>query len=310
MKYIIEKSSEQIGNRIDKFVGNIESNLTRSYVQKLLDQNMIKVNGVDVKASYKLKEGDEILIAPLIKEEMDIKAEDISLDVIYEDEDIIIINKPKNMVVHPGNGNYEGTLVNALMYSHKNSLSGINGVIRPGIVHRIDKDTTGILVIAKNDNAHKTLSDDFKKHDIVRKYIALVKGCVSKDRLLIDLPVGRDDKDRKKMSVTTKNSRNAVTHITVLERFAESGYTLVEATLETGRTHQIRVHMAHIGHPLVGDKTYGKEKNEFGVKGQLLHAKTLGFKHPKTLEYMEFEKELPIEYQRVLEILKNRERQK
>ena len=211
-------------------------------------------------------------------------------------------------MVHPGNGNFEDTIVNALMFSHKDKLSGINGVIRPGIVHRIDKDTTGIIVVAKNDNAHKCLAEQFKEHSITRKYIALVDGIIDKDKLRINLPIGRDEKNRIKMAVTTKNSKEAITNITVLKRYIKSGYTLVEAKLETGRTHQIRVHMSYIGHPLVGDNVYGKSNNEFGVQGQLLHAKVLGFVHPTTGKYMEFETNLHEDFKAVLDMLEKREK--
>lgn len=305
IKYIVE---ENIGNRIDKYLADKDNAYTRSYVQKLLDGGNISVNGTsDVKASYKVKKLDEIIVT--IPEIQDCVAhpEDIPIDIVYEDDDIIIVNKPKGMVVHPANGNYTGTLVNGLMYSHKNKLSGINGVVRPGIVHRIDKDTTGLLVVAKNDEAHKKLTDKFKVHDITRSYIALVRGIIEKDRIKINLPIGRDGKDRKKMSVTRKNAREAITHINVLERFRKSGYTLVEAVLETGRTHQIRVHMAYIGHPVVGDVVYSNGKNEFGVEGQLLHAKKLGFEHPITGKYMCWEKDIPEEFENVLKILRKEE---
>ena len=237
-----------------------------------------------------------------------IVAEDIPLDIVYEDEDIIIINKAKGMVVHPANGNYTGTVVNSLMHSHEGRLSSINGVVRPGIVHRIDKDTSGIIVVAKNDNAHKKLSDQFKVHSISRKYVALVKGIIKEDELTIDKPIGRSTKDRKKMAVTDKNSRNAVTHISVLRRFYTSNVTLVEARLETGRTHQIRVHMASLHHPLIGDEVYGKKDPKFKVEGQMLHAKSLGFIHPTTNEFVEFDSELPDYFKKILTSLENKEK--
>ena len=212
------------------------------------------------------------------------------------------------MVVHPANGNYTGTMVNSLMYSHQGKLSSINGVIRPGIVHRIDKDTSGILVVAKNDNAHKKLAAQFKVHSIKRKYVALVKGIIKEDSLTIDMPIGRSVKDRKKMTVTNKNSRSAVTHIAILKRFYSSNVTLVEAQLETGRTHQIRVHMAYIHHPLVGDEIYGKKDNKFKVQGQMLHAKYLGFVHPSTGKFIEFEKDVPEYFKEVLKSLENKEK--
>ena len=295
---------EFVGIRIDKYLNEINEDYTRSFVQKMIEEGNVTVNGKSVKASYKLKMKDVIEVEEIENTEIEAVAEDIPIDIVYEDEDIIIVNKAKGMVVHPGNGNYTGTLVNALLFTHKDRLSAINGVVRPGIVHRIDKDTSGIIVVAKNDKAHKTLSSAFKVHDITRKYIAVVKGIVEKDNIKIDLPIGRSTSDRIKMAVTEKNSRNASTHIKVLKRFYESGYTLVEAKLETGRTHQIRVHMSYIGHPLLGDDTYGPSKNEFGVVGQVLHAKTLGFNHPTTGRYIEFEQEEPEEFKEILNKLK------
>ena len=295
---------EFVGIRIDKYLNEINEDYTRSFVQKMIEEGNVTVNGKTVKASYKLKLKDVIDVEEIENTEIEAVAEDIPIDIIYEDEDIIIVNKAKGMVVHPGNGNYTGTLVNALLFTHKDRLSAINGVVRPGIVHRIDKDTSGIIVVAKSDKAHKTLSSAFKVHNITRKYIAVVKGIVEKDNLKIDLPIGRSTTDRIKMAVTEKNSRNAVTYIKVLKRFYESGYTLVEAKLETGRTHQIRVHMSYIGHPLLGDDTYGPSKNEFGISGQVLHAKTLGFNHPTTGEYIEFNKEEPEAFKELLNKLK------
>lgn len=305
MQYTID--SENVGERIDKYLSKLNEDYTRSYIQKLLEDGKISVNGQVVKASYKLKLDDEICVEDAEIEEIQVLPEDIKLDIVYEDEDVIVINKPKGMVVHPGNGNYTGTMVNALMYSHKDELSAINGVVRPGIVHRIDKDTTGIIVVAKNDKSHKVLVDDFKVHNITRKYIAIVKGIVEKDNIKIDLPIGRAQNDRIKMAVTEKNSRSAVTYIKVLERFKKSGYTLVEATLETGRTHQIRVHMSYIGHPLLGDEVYSKGKNEFGISGQMLHAKVLGFTHPITKKYLEFVQEEPDEFKNVIYNLREKE---
>ncbi len=295
---------EFVGIRIDKYLNEINEDYTRSFVQKMIEEGNVTVNGKAVKASYKLKKNDVIDVEEIENTELEVGAEDIPLDIVYEDEDIIIVNKAKGMVVHPGNGNYTGTLVNALLFTHKDKLSAINGVVRPGIVHRIDKDTSGIIVVAKNDKAHKTLSSAFKVHNITRKYVAVVKGIVEKDNIKIDLPIGRSTTDRIKMAVTEKNSREAITHIKVLKRFYESGYTLVEAKLETGRTHQIRVHMSYIGHPLLGDDTYGLQKNEFGISGQVLHAKTLGFNHPTTGEYIEFEQEEPEEFEEILNKLK------
>ena len=306
MEYIIDET--YVGQRIDKVLSELNSDYTRSFVQKQLEEGNITVNGNIVKSSYKVKIGDEVFVEEIETTEIDVFPEDIKLDIVYEDEDVIVVNKEKGMVVHPGNRNYTGTLVNALMFSHKNELSAINGVIRPGIVHRIDKDTSGILVVAKNDKAHKILASDFKVHNITRKYIAIVKGIVEKDNIKIDLPIGRAENDRIKMAVTEKNSRNAVTYIKVLERFHKSNYTLVEASLETGRTHQIRVHMSYIGHPLLGDEVYSKGKNEFGIPGQMLHAKVLGFNHPIKNEYMEFTKEEPKEFKEVLDALRNKEK--
>jgi len=307
LKYYID-NKEDVGKRIDKYLSEKDENFTRAYVQKLIDDKKVLVNLKIIKASYKLKYMDEIDVEEIATETRDILAQDIKLDIMYEDLDIIIINKAKGMVVHPGNGNHTNTLVNALMYSHKDNLSQISGVIRPGIVHRIDKNTTGIIVVAKNDKAHKTLSEDFKKHDITRKYIALVKGVIQKENIDIELPIGRDISDRKKMCITTKNSKEAITHIKVIERFLFSGYTLIEATLETGRTHQIRVHMAYIGNPVVGDTTYGSKKNEFNTEGQLLHAAVLGIKKPETGIYMEFNKEIPKEFEDILNKLREKEK--
>ena len=293
MDIIINK--EDVAKRLDVYLTEkLENeNITRSYIKTLVDSGKILVNGKSVKSGYKLKANDNIHVEIAEKVNEEIVPQDIPLNIIYEDEDIIIVNKEKGMVVHPANGNYSGTMVNSLMYTHKDSLSSINGVVRPGVVHRIDKDTSGILVIAKNDNAHKKLSEQFKVHSITRKYIALVKGIIKEDSITIDKPIGRSIKDRKKMAVTDKNSRNAVTHISVLKRFYSSGVTLIEAQLETGRTHQIRVHMAYLHHPLVGDEVYGKKDSNFKVKGQMLHAKVLGFIHPTTNKYVEFDSELP-----------------
>ena len=299
--------SEDVLQRIDQYLNEKNNEWTRSYIQKLISEDKIKVNGNGVKASYKVKENDVIEVEVAEVKDAEILPENIPLDIVYEDEDIVIVNKPKGMVVHPGNGNYSGTMVNSLMYSHRGKLSGINGVVRPGIVHRIDKDTSGLLVVAKNDKAHKVLADKFKAHDITREYICLVKGIIQKDNITINLPIGRSDKDRKKMAVTKKNSRNAITHIKVLKRFKKSGYTLVSAKLETGRTHQIRVHMSYIGHPIVGDDVYSKGINEFGITGQMLHAKEIGFIHPVKDKYMEWEIEPPKQFRDIIETLEKRE---
>lgn len=307
MQYVIQ-DEKYVGMRIDKFLDFADENMSRSLSQKMIENGDVLVNGKETKPSYKLKLNDNIEVEDVEETELEVIPENIPLDIVFEDNDIIIINKPRGMVVHPGNGNYTGTLVNALLFSHKDRLSAINGVVRPGIVHRIDKDTSGIIVVAKNDKAHKMLSSAFKVHDITRKYIAIVKGIINKDNIKIDLPIGRSTNDRIKMAVTEKNSRNAITHIKVLERFYNSGYTLIEAKLETGRTHQIRVHMSYIGHPLLGDDTYSSGKNEFGVTGQLLHAKVLGFNHPISNEYIEFEKEEPELFKDVLNKLRNKEK--
>lgn len=306
MNYIIEK--EDASKRLDVFLSEKIEDATRSYIKTLIDDGKITVNLAKVKAGYKLKIGDSIDVEIVEKKLENIVAEDIPLDIVYEDDDIIIVNKPKGMVVHPANGNYTGTMVNSLMNSHKDNLSSINGVIRPGIVHRIDKDTSGILVVAKNDNAHKKLSEQFKVHSIKRKYIALVKGIIKEDKLTIDRPIGRSIKDRKKMAVTEKNSRRAITHISVLKRFYSSNVTLIEAELETGRTHQIRVHMAYLHHPLVGDEVYGKKDSKFKVNGQMLHAKYLGFIHPTSGKFVEFDSPLPEYFSSILMSLGNREK--
>lgn len=306
MKYIVE--SKDISKRLDIFLSENIKDATRSYIKNLIDDKKIRVNSNFVKAGYKLKENDVIEVELIQKQSENIIPEDIPLDIMYEDDDIIIVNKPKGMVVHPANGNYTGTMVNSLMNSHKDNLSSINGVIRPGIVHRIDKDTSGILVVAKNDNAHKKLSEQFKVHSIKRKYIALVKGIIKEDKLTIDRPIGRSIKDRKKMAVTEKNSRRAITHISVLKRFYSSNVTLIEAELETGRTHQIRVHMAYLHHPLVGDEVYGKKDSKFKVNGQMLHAKYLGFIHPTSGKFVEFDSPLPEYFSSILMSLENREK--
>ncbi len=306
MKKIIVNEEEDL--RLDQYLSHKEPDLTRTLIQKYINENVIKVNGKsNIKCSYRVKLGDEIEIDDVEDEVTDILPEEIPLDIVYEDDDIAIINKPKGMVVHPGNGNYSSTMVNALMYSHKDKLSSINGVIRPGIVHRIDKDTSGLLVVAKNDKAHKILSDKFKEHDITREYICLVKGIIGKDNITIRLPIGRSQKDRKKMAVTNKNAREAITHLHVMERFRKSGYTLLSVELETGRTHQIRVHLSHIGFPIVGDGVYGSGKNEFGVEGQMLHAKVLGFVHPISNKYMQWEVAPSKQFEDIIKLLKERE---
>lgn len=306
MNFIVDK--DNVSKRLDIYLSENIKDVTRSYIKTLIDDNKVLVNNKSQKSGYKIKLNDSIDVTLEEKKNEDIVAQDIPLEILYEDDDIIIVNKPKGMVVHPANGNYTGTMVNSLMHSHQGKLSSINGVIRPGIVHRIDKDTSGILVVAKNDNAHKKLAAQFKVHSIKRKYIALVKGIIKEDSLTIDMPIGRSIKDRKKMAVTNKNSRSAVTHIAILKRFYSSNVTLVEAQLETGRTHQIRVHMAYIHHPLVGDEIYGKKDNKFKVQGQMLHAKYLGFVHPSTGKFVEFEKDVPEYFKEILKSLENKEK--
>lgn len=288
------------GTRIDKFLSEKFEGKSRSYIQGLIEEESILVNNKKVKSNYKLKENDEIKVFMKEPKELEVEAENIPIDIIYEDSDVIVVNKAKGMVVHPAPGNYNGTLVNALLY-HCTDLSSINGVIRPGIVHRIDKDTTGILVIAKNDEAHNKLSDQLKEHSMKREYYALVEGRIKKDSGTIDKPLARSKKDRLKIAITPEGKR-AVTHYEVIERFKNA--SLVKCILETGRTHQIRVHMASIGYPLVGDPTYGLKKGKFKNEGQMLHAKTLGFIHPTTNEYMEFTSELPENYKELLENLR------
>ena len=306
MNFVVDK--DNVSKRLDIYLSENLEDVTRSYIKTLIDDSKILVNNKKEKSGYKLKLNDIIDVTLEEKKSENIVAQDIPLEILYEDDDIIIVNKPKGMVVHPANGNYTGTMVNSLMYSHQGKLSSINGVIRPGIVHRIDKDTSGILVVAKNDNAHKKLAAQFKVHSIKRKYVALVKGIIKEDSLTIDMPIGRSVKDRKKMTVTNKNSRSAVTHIAILKRFYSSNVTLVEAELKTGRTHQIRVHMAYIHHPLVGDEIYGKKDNKFKVQGQMLHAKYLGFVHPSTGKFIEFEKDVPEYFKEVLKSLENKEK--
>lgn len=300
-KYLLQVDELLIDCRIDILLKERLIDLSRSQIQKLIEDGNIKVNHKTVKSNYKTRFNDIITVDIPQPKPLEIAAEDIEIEIIYEDEDIAIINKPQGMVVHPAAGNYSGTLVNALL-SRCTNLSGINGVIRPGIVHRIDKDTSGILVIAKNDKAHRVLSEQIKEHTVNRIYIALVEGVIKEDSGAVDQPIARHPIDRKKMAIV-KNGRNAITHYKVLEHF--KGYTLIEAKLETGRTHQIRVHMAYLGHPLVGDPVYGYKKQRFSLKGQALHAKTLGFIHPSTGNYVEFTSPLPEYFEKLLVILRN-----
>ena len=292
---------EEEGQRIDKYLSTMIEGKSRSFVQGLIDEKKVKANGKIIKSNYKLKKDDFIEVEVPEPVELNISAEEMNLDIVYEDEDVLVVNKEKGIVVHPAPGNYTGTLVNGILH-HCSDLSGINGVIRPGIVHRIDKDTSGILVIAKNDEAHNDLAAQFKEHSIKREYYALVEGKFSKVEGTIDKPINRDKKERIKMAVNSDGKR-AVTHYEVLEQY-NKGLSLVKCTLETGRTHQIRVHMASIGHPLVGDLVYGYKRQKFNIEGQVLHAKTSGFIHPRNKKYMEFTSELPIYFKELLEKLR------
>lgn len=289
------------GERIDRFLSGKMADFSRSYIQKMIKEGHIHVNNNAVKANYKLSSDDHVSVSIPELTEPDILPEDIPLDILFEDEDILVVNKPKGMVVHPAAGHYSGTLVNALMYHCKGNLSGINGVMRPGIVHRIDMDTTGSLLVCKNDAAHQSLAGQLKEHSIRRVYHAVVCGNLKEDEGIIDAPIGRHPSDRKKMSINYKNGRDAVTHYRVLERFGD--YTYVACRLETGRTHQIRVHMASIHHPILGDTVYGPQKCPFPLTGQTLHAKILGIRHPGTGEYMEFDAPLPEYFKKLLEKL-------
>lgn len=290
--------------RIDKYLSAQMETLSRSYLQKLLKEGQVFVNGAAVKPNYKVARKDEIRVSLPKEQEPEIEAENIPLDILYEDMDLLVVNKPKNMVVHPAAGHYEHTLVNALMYHCRNQLSGINGVLRPGIVHRIDKDTTGALVVCKNDMAHQGLAEQLAVHSITRRYRAVVHGNLKENTGTIEGTIGRHPTDRKKMAMNVKNGKPAVTHYQVLERL--NGYTYVECRLETGRTHQIRVHMAAIGHPLLGDELYGPKKCPVkNLQGQTLHAMVLGFQHPGTKTYMEFTAPLPEYFQNLLKKLKS-----
>lgn len=297
--YTINK--ELAGNRIDKVLPTLDENLTRVMAQKLIEQENVKVNGKSVKTSYKLNENDKVEVEIPEVKEISIKAQDIPVEVLYEDNDIIVVNKPKGLVVHPANGNPDGTLVNALMKICKGTLSGIGGEIRPGIVHRLDKDTSGVLIVAKNDKAHLALCEQIKNREVKKTYLALTRGIIKENEATINMPIGRSITDRKKMAVV-KTGKEAITHFKVLERFKEN--TLLEINLETGRTHQIRVHLSQIGYPIVGDMVYSNGKNKFGVQGQMLHAWKIKFMHPITGKEMEIEAPLPQYFEKILDDLK------
>ena len=294
-KITVTKQKE--GLRLDAYVATSEIELSRTRVKKLIENNEILVNGNKEKESYKVKENDEITVFLEEPKETKIEAENIPLNIIYEDNDIIVINKEKGMVVHPGNGNTKGTLVNAILSYCKDSLSGIGGEIRPGIVHRIDKDTSGLLIVAKNDKAHINLSEQIKNHEVTKIYTALVRGNIIEDEATIDMPIGRSQNDRKKMAVQ-KNGKSAVTHIKVIKRYGT--YKLLRIKIDTGRTHQIRVHLSQIGYPLVGDEVYSNGKNEFNVHGQMLHSTILEFKHPISKKEMHLEAPLPAYFEKII----------
>lgn len=291
------------GKRLDSYISDNMDKISRSFAQKLIENQKVTINGKNEKASYKVCVGDKVQVDVPEAQDTKLKAQDIPVEVVYEDKDIIVVNKPKGMVVHPANGNPDGTLVNAILAMCKDSLSGIGGEIRPGIVHRLDKDTSGLLIIAKNDEAHVKMSKQIQDRLVTKKYIALVKGVVKDDEATIDMPIARSKVDRKKMAVD-KDGKQAVTHFKVIKRY--KGYTLLEIKIDTGRTHQIRVHMAKIGYPVVGDMVYSNGKNEFGIEGQMLHAKSLEFSHPITGKKMHLEAPLPEYFTKVLEELDSR----
>ena len=301
-QFIVDK--ENINKRIDAYLAIKSKELSRVAIQRLISEEKILVNNKKTKSSYKVQEGDIINLEEEKPKEVDLKAQDIPIEIIYEDNDIIVVNKPKGMVVHPANGNPDGTLVNAIMAICKDSLSGIGGELRPGIVHRLDKDTSGILIVAKNDKAHIVLSNQIKNHEVQKTYIALVRGIVKENEATINMPIGRSNKDRKKMDVV-KTGKDAITHFKVLERYHKHNCTLLEVNIETGRTHQIRVHLSHIGYPVIGDEVYSSGKNEWNIKGQALHAKSLKFKHPITKKEMFLEARLPKYFENVIHDLES-----
>jgi 23S rRNA pseudouridine1911/1915/1917 synthase len=289
---------DQAGERLDKWIPSLNEEWTRARVQGWIQEGLVRVNGQARKGNYRLKAGDKVEVDVPPVELLDVKPEAIPLDIRYEDQDVIVINKPRGMVVHPGAGNTEGTLVNALLYHCKGELSGIGGVARPGIVHRIDKDTSGLLMVAKTDLAHQSLVAQLKEHSVERAYTAIVHGVIPHDNGTIDAPIGRDPSHRQRMAVVHQNSKHAVTHFSVRQRFKDA--TMVECRLETGRTHQIRVHMKYIGYPLIGDPIYGPKKNSYGMNGQALHARIIGFTHPRTNERIRLEAELPEDMQKLI----------
>lgn len=295
--------NKDAGKRLDQFLNEMFPEYSRSFLQKIIKENKVFVNDKNIKAGYKINPNDRIMVQIEPPRELKIEAEDIPLDILYEDRDIIVVNKPKQMVVHPAPGHYSGTLVNALLYHCKDSLSGINGVLRPGIVHRIDQDTTGVLVICKNDNAHRLIAAQLKEHSIKRTYFAIVHGSLKEEKGTVESTIGRHPVDRKKMAMNVKNGKHAITHYRVLDRL-NGKYTYIACELETGRTHQIRVHMASLGHPILGDTVYGPKKCPFHLQGQTLHAGVLGIIHPATGEYMEFEAPLPVYFEELLRKLR------
>ncbi len=300
-RFCFEITENEDGERIDKCLATLTDSLSRSYIQRLIKDEAVRVNGSPVKGSYRVKQEDQLEFELPEAVEPDIEPEDIPLDILYEDKDVIVVNKPKGMVVHPAAGHYSGTLVNALMFHCGKELSGINGCMRPGIVHRIDMDTTGSVIACKNDMAHNCIAEQLKEHSLTRRYVAICHGVLREDEGTIDRPIGRHPTERKKMAVNERNGKRAVTHYKVLQRFRD--YTFIECRLETGRTHQIRVHMASIGHPLLGDEVYSNRKSPYKLQGQTLHAKILGFRHPSTGEYIETEAPLPEYFEHLLKVL-------